>query len=158
MIESFTNIIKYHSIQKHTNEVLWALWGLLLLKEKIDEKIEDEIIKMSDPFVMLVSIDLAKKGLFNADKIKEYLFNIFDEDMLREENWILAYESVRLEIAPKKYKNLIKNNIFFNGLLNNKVSFYEMKSVDEYQDIFEDWLEDNYGCVVVDNMEGLIKD
>lgn len=158
MIESFNNIIKYHSIQKHTNEVLWALWGLLLLESKVDPKTEDEIIKMGDPFVLLVAIDLSKKELFDTTKIKKYIENIIDEDILREENWILAYEAIRLNILSKKYRNIISQDMFFNNLLDNDVSFYEIKSVDEYHDIFEDWLEDNYGCVIDDNIDGLFEE
>lgn len=158
MIESFINIIKYHSVQKHTNEVLWALWGVLLLEEKVNAKIENLIIDMGDPFVILVAIDLAEKGLFSINKIKKYLDQIFDEDILKEENWILAYEATRLKVTPKKYRDLIKGNAFFSELLNNNVSFYELKSIDEYHDIFEDWLDDNYGCIFEENMEGLIKD
>ena len=147
---SLYNVISNHSEQKHTSEVVWALWGLLLLEEQIQDNILNLLCNMEDCFVYLMLLDFASKDLIDKEKIEKSVIKFLqkDKEYFIGKNWLLLYEIIKKEwINPEKYQQYIESDKFFKFLYDNDVSFYQNKATThEYIELFENWIEDNYGC------------
>lgn len=148
--QSLYATIKNHSERKHTSEVVWALWGLFLLEEHLDENITRQLCNMEDSFVYLMLIDLANKSFIKKTIIEQEIATFLekDTDKLTGKNWLIFYEIIHNNyIDAEKYNKYLEQDEFFQLLHNNGISFYQSKdSVEENIALFEDWLEDNYGC------------
>ena len=150
-------ILHNHSERKHTSEVVWALWGFFLLEENISDEYTEKLCNMEDAFVYIMLLDFASKGYANKEKIIKNVSKFIskNKDNFIGSHWLILYELIKNEwFDVSKYKEILEKDEFFKFLYDNDISFYRSEnSSAKYIEIFENWLEDNYGCSVPSQTE-----
>ena len=150
-------ILSNHSERKHTSEVVWALWGFFLLEENISDECTEKLCNMEDTFVYIMLLDFASKGYANKEKIIKNVSKFIskNKDNFIGSHWLILYELMKNEwFDVSKYKEILEKDTFFKFLYDNDISFYRSEdSSAKYIEIFENWLEDNYGCSVPSQTE-----
>lgn len=150
-------ILRNHSERKHTSEVVWALWGFFLLEENISDEYTEKLCNMEDAFVYIMLLDFASKGYANKEKIIKNVSKFIskNKDNFIGSHWLILYELIKNEwFDVSKYKEILEKDTFFKFLYDNDISFYRSEdSSAKYIEIFENWLEDNYGCSVPSQTE-----
>ena len=112
----------------HSNEVAWALWGLMRLDLPVDSKAATVISKSEDSVVALLSLDAQSRGLVSKDLKTDIWQEMCTRDELFGENWLVAYE------APLKgwldtTGDYLRQTPPFSQFANTGVSFYDCSLV-----------------------------
>ena len=69
LVEALSQVILSHGAVRHTSEVAWAIWGFLLLQEKLPKGAVEALCGMDDAIVLLLALDAREKGLLDSDEL-----------------------------------------------------------------------------------------
>lgn len=127
-------IVLHHSRLNHGREVCWALWFAIVMNVSIDDHVADVVVSQDDPVVALVFLDLLNRGLANPNVNLDYWRTLINDNSLKTEYWLLAYEAI-IKGWLTTTTDYISQNVFFNTLRNNGVSFYDTSVIYTLNDI-----------------------
>lgn len=119
-------IIKTHAPLGHDSEVTWACWLLkhLTVKPKITKTLLSVILQKGSAFPALIAVDLANsESLAMFKEAQKLVSKRLNKHSMRESDWLLSYECVRLFAFPSSFQNSVDYSIF-GDLMNLKVKFY----------------------------------
>ncbi|MDH7462594.1 RNA-directed DNA polymerase [Chitinophagaceae bacterium 26-R-25] len=121
LILGLGNFLLHHLKLNNDYEILWSLWLFKHLKLKLPSKVLKELEKNTNPFVIILAIDLHHSNLADL-KISQWK-KYCHKKHLYTEYWILAYEAER----NNWFKDLtyLAEDPFFSTLKNQAVSFYD---------------------------------
>lgn len=122
----FNTIQESAPLEKHS-ELAWALWIAKEFSVKITKSVAQTVLTTTNPICVLIFLDLQSRGLIPKSVNTQRWKNLLVEDSLKNENWLLAYESAVKGWLKPKDPNFIKKNKFFNVLRKHKISFYDTK-------------------------------
>ncbi|MBN2137343.1 MAG: RNA-directed DNA polymerase [Sedimentisphaerales bacterium] len=89
------SIIEQHAPQGHGGDVVWALWGLIVLKRRLRKKAATRAAKMKDPFVAILLCDADDHKLVQLGTEWDYLASLMSTEALHSEMWLFSYEANR---------------------------------------------------------------
>ncbi len=135
-VQCLSQIIKEHGLLGHTSEVAWAIWGFLLLKQKIPHDACEIICGMKDSVVLLLALDAQEKGLIDSKALAEQVSKIVDAESLYGPHWLLSYEAAVHDWGPKAH---VEQDPIFETMKSADVYFYQSKDIEEYKTIMRDW-------------------
>lgn len=117
----------------HHGELSWALFLAKGLKVKISRKIIDNVLKVESSICALITLDLRRLGLIDADIDTSFWESFMSEDGLRSHMWLLAYEAdIKGWLASPAAH--VDNHPHFRVLKNRGVYFYDLnKNVPTYE-------------------------
>lgn len=139
VVHCLSHIICEHSVLGHSSEVAWAIWGHLLLKERIPTAAASAIVKMNDAVVLLLALDAQEKGLLRNGNLQKKVAKFMTEDQLYGPHWLLAYEAVVKKWTSSKRRRHVETDTVFRTLKNYNVSFYESDDIDSYKERMKTW-------------------
>ena len=120
-------IIEYACPRGFDFEVSWSLWYILTFKIKIDCKISKILENLIDPISMLLTLDLIEQKLIIEEDLKLASWeNQINNNCLRDDKWILAYEIALKGWLLTKYDYIEEEtSLYFKILKKNKITFYD---------------------------------
>ena len=124
--ESLQQLIEDHAPQHHGSEVIWALWGAIILDCKLDASVVQKAIAMADPCVALCALHAISAGHVVGAVDVSSIEALMHEAELTEEQWLLVYEAnVKGWLANKGGKDFVAKNKYFGPMKVAGVSFYD---------------------------------
>jgi hypothetical protein len=125
--ESLQQLIEDHATQHHGSEVVWALWGAIILDCKLDASVVQKAIAMADPCVALCALHAISAGRVVGAVDVSPIEALMHEAELTEEQWLLVYEAnVKGWLANKGGKDFVTKNKYFGPMKAAGVSFYDL--------------------------------
>lgn len=119
------NFIKLNARRANDYELSWALWFAKTFSIVIPKDIAEIISKISDSISILIALDMMHEGLINkTDLDTTYWSTKLNEQSLKDENWLLAYEVAIKKWIGRGYPYIDKVP-YFKILRTNKISFYD---------------------------------
>ncbi|MFJ7932292.1 RNA-directed DNA polymerase [Peribacillus sp. NPDC096448] len=121
-------------------EVIWALSMSTKLKLTINEDIGKLLFNFEDSFSNILTMESYINGNIKGNHDLDYYQSLLNDNELYGRNWLFAYEmGIKDWLKPKENMNYIKEDKFYNQLVENNVEFYNL--IDEQiEDIDDDWL------------------
>lgn len=119
------NLIKIHAIADHHGEVSWLLSLCKEMKIEIKRDVIREIEAMSSSVCKLIVLDLYFSKIIKHNFISETLRQYSKKEELYTSNWLLAYEAGKRNWLVNDNYDYLKEEPYFNVLLENNVSFYD---------------------------------
>lgn len=104
-------LIVSHAPQEHSSEVVWALWGLYELEQKLSSEVVTALLDMADPIVSLLALYMVEQGRCEVEADKDRLKTKYQERVSVEnfwgEQWPLIYEATKRGwlTTPEPLKN-----------------------------------------------------
>jgi hypothetical protein len=122
--KSLSELIRIHAKYSNHYEISWALWLAKEFEIKLNKDLDPLLSKMDNPIIVLLALDLRKRGLISSSVDDEGWKKYLVKEQLYDDHWLLAYEAVIKEwIKPSK--DYLEEDPFFKALKDNKVSFYD---------------------------------
>lgn len=134
--QCLSQIIIEHGRLGHTSEVAWAIWGFLLLEQKIPDDASKVVCEMKDSVVLLLALDAKEKGLLDNKELAAQVKKIADAESLYGPHWLLSYEAAVHDWGPKTH---VTKDPVFKSMKSAGVYFYQSKDIEEYHEIMKDW-------------------
>jgi hypothetical protein len=126
-------IIIENSRQGHTSEVCWSIFGMILLSQNFNDKTLNELKKIENPFIALLTLDARSRGLIPAGYSFPLWESLMNKNELKTENWILAYEALRKGWLPSTDgTDYLTGQDGFSVLVDNDVEFYSLSLISEH--------------------------
>lgn len=119
----------------HTEEVAWLLFWAREIETKLPLQIFEKIKLLRSSVVGLITLDLRSRGLIDGVlKVPDWRL-IANEDGLKSEMWLMAYEATKkgwwsANVDPK----FIAEHAFFGDLWQKSISFYDVDKKAEKKD------------------------
>ncbi|MDB5235081.1 MAG: RNA-directed polymerase [Hymenobacter sp.] len=120
-------LLEEHVYKGHSFETNWALWLAKIFKIKIPPRIASNLFDFIDPCSLIMALDLRKQGLIASNTKIGSFQDLFDDDALDNEYWLLVYEAINQKWFVPKNPKIIDNHPFFSILKKNNVSFYHTR-------------------------------
>jgi len=119
-------LIVQHAPLGHGSEVAWAIWGLMLLRSRLNTAAAKAASTMEDPVVALMVLDAHSKGLTpKGSSFSHFATHMTPRDLYGD-HWLLAYEAdVKGWLPPAGTKNHVHADPCFKYLKTEGVSFYD---------------------------------
>jgi hypothetical protein len=99
------SIIEQHAPQGHGGDVVWALWGLLVLGRSLRKRAANYAAKMKDPVVAILLCDADDHELVPSSTDWDYLASLMSTEDLAGEMWLFSYEANRRDWFKSSGKN-----------------------------------------------------
>ena len=126
--ETLNSIIQEAAFVGHSNEVAWALWGIMRLGLRVNEGTAKAVTAMDDSIVALLSLDADDRGLVDGSLDTSNWENYCNGDELEGDKWLLSYESnIRNWLQPAN--DYVIQHPIFKLLKAAQVSFYNQTMV-----------------------------
>ena len=126
--ETLNSIIQDSAIVGHSNEVAWALWGLMRLNLRISAETAKVIAKMDDSVIALLALDARDRKLIDGHLVTSNWESYCRCDELEGDKWLLAYESnVKNWLQPSN--DYVAQHPTFKLFKSAHVSFYDRTMV-----------------------------
>jgi hypothetical protein len=154
-VSCLTSIIKEHSTIGHSSEVAWAIWGFLLLQERIPNDAAEAIVRMGDSVVLLLALDAMEKGLLVHASLPKQVVEVVKGSQLYGPQWLLAYEAAKHGWIPPAQARAVVNDSIFALLLRGGVEFYEAQDIETYKTMMKSWEPYNPYVASVDDFDEL---
>lgn len=138
-VECLARIVCEHSVLGHSSEVAWAIWGFLLLEERIPSRAASSIVKMNDAVVLLLALDAEEKGLLRHGNLRKKVAAFMSKEQLYGPHWLLAYEAAIKNWASKNRRGHVDEDPIFSELKKREVVFYELGDIDSYKETMKAW-------------------
>jgi hypothetical protein len=127
VLKAMDKLVAYHATLNHHLEIVWALWIMKQFCRVLPARHVASLVHSSNPFVLLLMLDLESKGLIEGGKIESSLKTQIADALNSNEDqadWLLYYEAVEVKkwISAKKRQG-------FKPLRDGKVSFYDPAAV-----------------------------
>jgi hypothetical protein len=114
----------------HTNEVSWAVWGLMTLNYQLDTLTISALENVGDPVVTLLVLHAERLGICQRSLNPVLWSSMMTATELYGEWWLLAYEAaVRGWLTPVAGHNYVKADPAFASLAAMNVRFYDDKAI-----------------------------
>lgn len=124
--DSLQQLIDDHAPQHHGSEVVWALWGAIILDCKIDASVVQKAISMGDPCVALCALHAISVGHVVGVVDVSSIEALMHETELTEEQWLLVYEAnIKGWLTNMGGKDFVAKNKYFGPMKVAGVSFYD---------------------------------
>ncbi|MBL8156238.1 MAG: RNA-directed DNA polymerase [Anaerolineae bacterium] len=113
-----------------TNEMCWALWGLIYWKLRINEDTGRELSTTSDSAIALMSLHARESGLINGKLDTTHWQTMLPINAaLYSQYWLLAYESDIRDWLGRGVGNMVKHDDCFGFLMKHNISFYDTQRI-----------------------------
>ncbi|QDA60463.1 RNA-directed DNA polymerase [Hymenobacter jejuensis] len=122
-------LLDEHIYKGHSFEITWALWLAKVFNIKIPAKTASNLFELVDPCCLIMALDLRKQGLIASNTKIGNLQDLFEEDSLDNEYWLLVYEAIFHKWITPKDPKIIEKHPFFSLLKQNNISFYHSRRV-----------------------------
>lgn len=120
-IKRFCENLIYENAQlDHHFEVAWLLMLAKTQEIKLSDKVLASIISMSGSVCHLMAYPLCRKNV--KKEYNQFIDQNCTTEALDGPNWLLAYEAGRMKWVDDEH---ITNHLFFNGMLNEDVAFFD---------------------------------
>lgn len=118
--------IPIHAGASHTGELSWLLFWAREMGIKLNTKAIAGVFSLNSSVCALIVLDLAESGSLTGAVDTSHWESFANEDGLKSEMWLLAYEATIKNWWPKKNINsdFITKHVFFKELWNKDVQFY----------------------------------
>ena len=124
--ESLQQLIEDHAPQHHGSEVVWALWGAIILDCKLNASAVQKAIAMADSCVALCALHAISAGHVAGAVDVSLIEALMHGAELREEQWLLVYEAnVKGWLANKGGTDFVAHDKYFGPMKVAGVSFYD---------------------------------
>lgn len=124
--ESLQQLIEDHAPLHHGSEVVWALWGAIVLDCKLEAKVVEKAVLTSDPCVALCVLHAIADGLVLGPVDVSTLEALMHDEGLVEDQWLLAYEANLKGWVPNLGgKDFVAASKYFGPMKAAGVSFYD---------------------------------
>jgi hypothetical protein len=124
--ESLQQLIEDHAPQHHGSEVVWALWGAIILDCKLNASAVQKAIAMADPCVALCALHAISTGHVVGAVDVSLIEALMHGAELTEEQWLLVYEAnVKGWLANKGGTDFVAHDKYFGPMKVAGVSFYD---------------------------------
>jgi hypothetical protein len=124
LTDCFSEVIHHHAPRGHGSEVAWVLWACMAFNVKLSEYCGKEISQIDDDVVALLALELESRGGFHSPLDKSRWQKWMNEDQLRDEHWLFAYEAfVRGWLTSSNGKDHISSDKAFSWLREHGVQF-----------------------------------
>jgi hypothetical protein len=90
--EALNFIVEAHAPQRHDNEVAWALWACIRFQVKLTPNAVQALKECKSAVVGILALDAQKNGFADGLDTTWYQ-SLMDDQELRDQNWLLAYEA-----------------------------------------------------------------
>lgn len=118
-------LLDYHENKSHSYEISWTLWLAKAFNVKIENEFAANIFASNDVIPIIIALHLRSLGLIDSSVSTSDLVSSLTEDSLREERWLLTYESILKEWLKPDDPNILDKNPYFKTLKENCVTFYD---------------------------------
>ena len=126
--ETLNSIIQEAAFAGHSNEVAWALWGIMRLNLRVAAPATKALGTMTDSIVALLSLDANDRGLVDGSLDTRNWESYCNGDELEGDMWLLAYESnVKNWLQPAS--DYVAQHSTFKLFKAAHVSFYDRSMV-----------------------------
>ena len=124
--ESLQQLIEDHAPQHHGSEVVWALWGAIILDCKLNASAVQKAIAMADPCVALCALHAISTGHVLGAVDVSLIEALMHGAELTKEQWLLVYEAnVKGWLANKGGTDFVAHDKYFGPMKVAGVSFYD---------------------------------
>lgn len=125
--ESLQQLIVDHAPLHHGSEVVWALWGAICLKCKLDASVVEKALLASDPCVSLCALHARHSGMVAGTVDVSSLEALMHEGELVEDQWLVAYEAnVKGWLPNLGGTDFVAASKYFGPMKAAGVSFYDI--------------------------------
>lgn len=113
----------------YLNEIAWAIWAMIYWKIPMESKAADEVSKIEDSFVALLTLDAREQNLIShrIDTSQWEKRLVLDE--LNGSQWLLSYEAQLKGWLSGSNGNYVSSHDVFKELQKHSVSFYDADSI-----------------------------
>lgn len=120
------SVIERHAPLRHSSEVSWAIWGLIVLSHEVTADAAAKLADMVDPVAALLALDAHARGL-NPHMDATAWASLMTPEDLWSGKWMLAYEaSVKGWLPSAGGGDHIAGDPFFAKLRAAGVTFYDV--------------------------------
>ena len=123
------NLINEHTPKGHHFEVACALWICKEFEIKLPDTIASLVFNSNDVISILIALDLKNNGFINSAVVTSHIEVDLTTESLMDEKWLLTYEAISQGWVSTPKIKTIKDNEYFDVLLNHKVQFYDKTKV-----------------------------
>lgn len=124
--ESLQQLIEDHAPQHHGSEVVWALWGAIILDCKLNASAVQKALAMADPCVALCALHAISTGHVLGAVDVSLIEALMHGAELTKEQWLLVYEAnVKGWLANKGGTDFVAHDKYFGPMKVAGVSFYD---------------------------------
>lgn len=118
--------IVVHAGASHTGELSWLLFWAREIRMRLTTKTIEGVFALNSSVCALIVLDLAESGALTGTVDTSHWESFANEDGLKSEMWLVAYEATIKKWWPKNNINsdFITKHAFFKELWNKNVQFY----------------------------------
>lgn len=110
----------------HTDEVAWLLFWAREIKLKIPSSVLEKATTLRSSVVAMLVLDLNQQGLIEGKLTPSLWRSAANQDGLRSEMWLVAYEATKKGWWPKNINSdFITGHPFFADIWDKDVEFYD---------------------------------
>lgn len=122
--ESLNVQIIKHAPLKHSSEVAWIIWAVIVFQLSIHEEAAKEISKTKDSVVAILALDAQEKGRIPTG-INTFIWEgLLTKTELYEDQWLFSYEANYKDYLPTAH-DYVSEDAWFCKLKQNGVTFYD---------------------------------
>ncbi len=129
LCEALNTMITEKGRAGHSNEVAWALWGLMRMGLPVDSEAATMVSESEDSTVALLCLDAYSRGLVPEGLDTDNWQEMCMSDELFGENWLLAYEAP-LKGWLEATDDYLQYTAPFSEFGSSEVSFYDRSLVE----------------------------
>jgi hypothetical protein len=124
LTRALSAIIEQHAPLQHGGDVAWALWGAIVFKVTLQDRVVQALERLTDPIAILMALHAEQDGRLARAMDKTPWIGLTNLQELFDSSWLLVYEGVGKGWIKAAAGDPAVSDPFFADARSKNISFY----------------------------------